>query len=58
MHFLIFLVLGVIQYGLDSKKLKELVYNMKSNCNQIQQQKQQVYQEQHTNAIYKKKIQI
>jgi hypothetical protein len=45
----------LIQYGLDSKKLKELVYNMKSNCNQIQQQKQQVYQEQHTNAIYKKK---
>ena len=41
------------EYGLNDEKLKELVYNRKSDSQQKQQQKQQVHQEQQTHLIYK-----
>ena len=40
------------KYRLETEKLEEFVYNRKSDSQQTQQQKQQVHQEQHTNAIY------
>jgi hypothetical protein len=43
------------KYNLESEKLKELVYNIRSNSQQTQQQKQQQVQQvqQDTNAFYK-----